>query len=776
MEYDLFLDESGQFTHPKEPTLIGGFLLKRSLSFNEHHASGWRKDIQSLIVKEGFQTSETLNRGRRFHELLDEEKRAAPEKLNGILAEKEEIKKAGFYVFNHCSENRHSAHNRWNTECRVLKEFLKRITDLDGQIVIFDNPGGEYFLDSNTTYLTVFSLGFMNLYRELASRDNAPPMIFIHAAERLNVTLRFEKKKLDLSPIPDVGEEVLVKPQYVSQMKNCAFLHGGIDLLKIPSFSSSLDKMEILQDTLTKGVREPNPLTVVCDYICNCFYNRSSDSVCETIQPFNQSILLRNVFSEGLQTHSFSLERIQERQTWDAGLMELISRGFPGKITEQFFDAFQRCPYPVQRSAALSVVQSVFPYIDSHAEMASWCVRLETALKKTSCMNPQAYLEFSAHLLLYLYALNTHQGRNDRCAYTETRFRENVLKIEDLEIRNALILLFLNRGIVSSCDTFQYETGEEYFRLIRQYWEMYEELSADLICGFAGTGSPACAKMIEYGRSMGSAIQLYIHRMHQEGADLPALTEEAFSMADRMMDCFSSAEDLSRGHQNRADLYSETGHFAEALQELCLAIDRPDLIGADIEDQSKALLAWTGPMGEGAANRFNGLFIFSHFVLAISRNISVEYAENPNCGGFRALRTIVAHPFFDLNSLRRLYLDGAYPKPVILWHLVSSLARTGMISADRLPLLTNLLDLAYDSLKNGEITFSAIGIAILADKIDLTRQGLLLPDRIEPKKDMNQLLSDYARFKTGNHADPFVPLFDDPAHLPLKQIVSRIAY
>ncbi len=78
-------------------------------------------------------------------------------------------------------------------------------------------------------------------------------------------------------------------------------------------------------------------------------------------------------------------------------------------------------------------------------------------------------------------------------------------------------------------------------------------------------------------------------------------------------------------------------------------------------------------------------------------------------------------------------------------------------------------------LKGRQFTFTAISMAILAEKILLTEQGMIPGTEKEIKRDKDKLIEIYNEFKAGDHEDPFSVCFSASA-IDYKEIYQRIAY
>lgn len=423
MEYDLYLDESGKFMKSGEPTLIGGFLIPHHKHFSEAMAADWCERIKGNLIHAGLQTETSLSNGQDVHRLRLRNRHLPDHEIELLIRQQNLI---GYYIFEHCSENKLTANNKWGTQAYVLDEFAKRIASLNGKIVIFSNPNGEYHIDSTTTYMTIFSLGFLNLYRSLTEEDGTFPIIHIHAAERKNTLLSDEEELLADTPLPYMDQagnpsRVLVSGQYIAQVKNCAFLNGGVDLLKQKRFVSALEQMEIVCDTRDSNGRfKPNALTVICDYICNSYYrkNKNREEITPIWQKWNSCCEIIDAFSPALAKHSFEIDRIRDEQTWGSAFFELLSMNYQTEKTALFFQELSKERYIVQDLAVESVVNSLYPFIEERLDMKNWCKRLERTIQIAKGIDPQAYFDLEANLYMYLHALQTHQGLNHECNVT----------------------------------------------------------------------------------------------------------------------------------------------------------------------------------------------------------------------------------------------------------------------------------------------------------------------------------------------------------------------
>lgn len=322
-------------------------------------------------------------------------------------------------------------------------------------------------------------------------------------------------------------------------------------------------------------------------------------------------------------------------------------------------------------------------------------------------------------------------------------------------------------------DSFRYDCGQTQFEYLKDYWDNYSVISDDLFKAFSG--NEIAGKYSQYGKDIGSYLQLLTHMMHIVSAEEKEhLFQEAISYKDRMLGSFVGEGDLSRAHQNLADLYAEHGDYEEAVQELLLAVDK-NQENAELSTAEKCdiILNATGTFGE--QDDYRKKFIFSHYALIMNRALISESELSPENSGLIMATALKSRRDFNIASYADYYRDESYPIPVILWHLASSFARSGLIPEKKRDALISMFNRGINLMRDRQVTFSAIAIAMQAEKIGLALQGLLpIPEKMLAREKEN-LLAAYSRFKEGDHADPFEECFET-GNADYKAIYGRIAY
>ena len=698
--FDLYLDESGSFEKKGEHTLIGGVMIPHEQNPSLQDFRTWEADIRSAIAGSGEYEQKDLLAGDEWHDLFIKSKRKP-----GLTAQESqrfaELENTKRYVFAHCSENGKTP-ARWKTQGWVLREYLKRLSAVSGVPVLFDNPDGVYYIDSNTTFMSIFAGGVVKLYDDLMKKYPKDEIILnIHAASRLNVTRKYEKDQYEVSPL--AGKEAnLERNLYINQINNYVFLNGGFELLDLKGFKSSMDSFDILLDLNDAGKPVPNPSTVICDYICNgAWTDNPGRKYIETMKEYGLISILS--FGQNPDLSENKMNRMAQDHDWITFLKTLISRGFPEKETEEFFARMGQDRYD-QQLCVNGLVDYLLPFVDNRETMPLWIKRLDQIMESCRPFKPEAYLSLEANLLVFKHSLQTHLGQD--VAATQKAFTECIRQIRPVEQRDYLLSLYCNRQIVTETDCFRFDKGHEWFDAANHYFSKQMENSNELMTWFSLLSdveeTPACS--VQYGKTLGSFIQLltkeYRNASPDRKAELKAQAEEAIDLAFKQL-----TEEDYRAHQNACDFYAETGNYDLAMEHLALSFVKENA-GDTFESRASAVLGKCGRFGELAG--FSGKFAYLHYVSMMHRCFRVN---DPH--GELMLDLVLANSI-NMDSMNHM-IGNQYPDAVILRHLAASLAqRQGKRTIAQV-----LFDCANKALMNHGELFRTISMSVRAEMIAL---------------------------------------------------------
>ena len=835
--YHLYLDESGKFDKTQQHCLIGGFLCKGE-AFEKEEAKKILSDVRNSFSEDAA-FKRILDEGKRLTE-LKQERFKIREKLHNENVSYNERKRLCKqrdalsnqiesievdYIFEHCSENSRTP-ERWRRQKQILERFEAKLEEArsETRFVVFTAPKDKFYIDVNTTYLTVMSLGLMRLYNALQKENGGIPVdLYIHTAARKNTLVKGEdededqeaqlerKEQLANTPLPADKDEDgnvphnLTLGQYQAQLQNCAFLRGGYSLLRIKEFRNMLSTIEILEDDFGTA----NPFTVFCDYICNSYYvsmYQHDQGFKAHFSSLGKRVLTYKIFENSdLKTSDFSIDLLRQTHDWGSGLIELISRNFPKESTARFFTQMNADARYNQLACVDAVVLYLKPFVANRENMSEWCDRIYSAIKQCEEMDKDAHHILACHLYLYLDALYTHLGKGQEAKRACELFLENVASVRDTDQCAKLMLIFGNREIVTATDGFAYELGTTYFNHLRQYWNDYETISNYLIDGIAGIWKkekdfrkikPALS---EYGKTMGSYVQLITHVLHSEQVSekWSKAREEGVQLIQELPGLFTTAPDLSRSYQNICRLQAEIAFgardeneklefYRQAVASLRTAVEYEMSQPANenesnFEMDCRKIIGYTGTFGKEDA------FVYLHYT-ALMHRMLLDYCDRARKFGLMMWETAMG----DLNPESRdfaSFLKSPYPGCIMLWHLASSAAYAKAHGSEvifDLKLANDLLQGASMVLAGEQATRIAMAIGIGAEQIALMKKGLL-PKSSGKKDEMARAFKNLTnRYKFFQHEqkgrvdDPFAGCFQnltvDKAAEVFMDIARRIAY
>ncbi len=713
MEYDLYLDESGKFDSSKERKLIGGFLLPRKKAdYSEQNALKMFYVIRNTALEKakqkGLLNDEALKNGERKH-----------------YKSPDFDASSDWYIFDHCCENnydrRENCLDRAPIQKFVLREFVKQITDRGGRVVLFEDRQRISKIDDNTTYLSCFALGLMRLYIVLKKEQSAEEVrVFVHSASRRNNTLIEEKRNETVSPCGS-SEKTIPGELYINQVKNCVFLNGGAVLLEDKNFVRCLESTEIIRDIRNGMLFEPHPATILADYICNSAKSLMDGGTKYTEEDLGSSKIRISVFKDKLDFGEFTLDDIERSHLWDRALIRLISEDFPDEQeTKRVFERMNADKRYNQLLCVNSIVNYVYPFVENRENMEEIAARLLRIIDIfKGKMAETAYEELKANLLIYLDALYTHLGDNEKAVQTVKEFIASVSGIPEAERRNALLIKYFNREIVSSTDEFDYARGRIYFEMIKKYYLTFKESGDELMMGFleqiigeeTDMDRYLYATVSEYGKAIGSYMQLLAHELRSEekSESKEDEAEEILRIADSE---FVTQRDKARCAQNKCDLYIALKKFKEALDELYYSACGETSDGT-----------WEEKCGK-LAERFRESgktdhYLLYHYVQLMHALTDYEmglYAEM----GTTMLSALIGNDTPDMVKKRMDEFTGnIYPGACIIRHFAVSLARLGgkyvETAKDLLQTAENMLDA-----DQAHYTFAAIRLAVHTERLLLT--------------------------------------------------------
>lgn len=708
MEWDLYLDESGKFEQQGERTLIGGVLLPRRDKDNMRLLAEWRDDIRSRIAESGIYTGEDLLRGDSLHDLntIKKSRNLQPQQID----EYERLEASKHYIFDHCSENK--SPDRWKVQPWVLSQYIAKLKEAGGAIVVFDNPGGVYRIDSNTTYMTIFANGLVRLYADLKRRNPQEYIyLYTHAASRVNVTWKYEVTKHRVSPVAGAPYVPLEKELYINQVKNCVFLNGGYDLLELEAFNRSLESFDIMSNEKKAGKTVSHPATVICDYVCNSRYVSDAHPEFKAFYT-GENAYCYNVFDGALSSPDFSEDLDAQNHDWGRQLKTLVSWQFPKERTRSFFARLKREKNYDQMLCVRSLSDYLKPFVINRENMPEWVERIKMIIQRCKPMEAEAYANLKANMLLYLNTLYTHMGRLKEVQNTVRDFTQCAAKIREITLREELFVMFLNRQIVNHTDLFQFDKAAEFFDVQEKYMEKRLVCGDDFLLDCAEiTGQETIPDTMceQYGRSIGSYVQLLTKKLRTaSGEERTGIEQEAVKITPKVCSHFWKNHDISRGHQNLCGLYAENGDYDKALKELCLSMSLS--VQGSFKEKAAILLKETGHYGKG------DVFAYFHYVYLMHRCIR----SGDERGGIMLDCILSETP----TAARLAPLKQArYPQNAILWHLAASLANRKNAPSQARELFETSKEML--AAQNNNPIFRTIGIAVASEEIACGLDGLL---------------------------------------------------
>lgn len=762
MEWDLYLDESGSFTNRGEHTLIGGVLIPHDSHPDNNMFILWQREIRKALCLTGEYTQEQLAAGDEWHQL-----KVMGGKQNRFRQEAqknrfEALSAQTKYVFEHCCENKTSP-KRWRVQHYVLGEYLKRLRSIGGRIVVFDNPRGYYHIDSNSTFMTIFANGILRLYNQLHTQDLAgETVVYIHAASRLNVTRVYEPDLYEVSPLPG-NENNLNMQLYINQIKNCVFLNGGHTLLELEPFQKTMNCFELIKDLRTANGKYPHPATVVCDYVCNSCLSMDKHIRFKEFFSANDTMIL-DVFDGPLSSDDYADDVAAQNHDWGHQLKNLVSCSFPAIRTTSFFERMEKETHYDQSLCVNALVDYLYSFVDNRENMLDWIDRIKLIIEKTTRLSHPAYLELKANMLIYLQTLYTHLGLVKEVQRTAQEFVNCASEITDADKRNKLLVLYCNRQIVSSTDTFRYQEGERYFEVLREYFDRTMECSENILLDFIemeGLKILPDTKIEQYGRCIGSYIQLLTkHLRTAEGDEYAVLKQKALSVTEVAFKHFSKKKDIVFCHQNLCDLYTELGEYDKAMEHLCAAVTEE--IPADFTEQARKVIDMVGHYSTG--------FVYLHYVNVMHRCF---VKKDPRGKILLDCITSQRPTREELDALKQ----RAHPEGLICWHLAASLAEDERFNSTA----KELFEAAIQNMMNSEAILRTIGIAIRAEEL------LLAMDHKLPGSEdfwntirKHYLMDGYRSYAQNINVDPFKQAFNtirkNGERETLRKIADMIAY
>ncbi|MGI6236033.1 MAG: hypothetical protein ACOYI7_00610 [Candidatus Excrementavichristensenella sp.] len=754
MEWDLYLDESGKFKQEGERTLIGGVLLPRRDKDNMRLLAEWRDDIRSRIAESGIYTGEDLLRGDSLHDLniIEKRKNLQPQQTD----EHERLKASKYYIFDHCSENI-STPDRWGAQRWVLSQYVAKLKEAGGAIVVFDNPGGVYRIDSNTTYMTIFANGLVRLYADLKRRNPQEYIyLYTHAASRINITQQKEEAKYKVSPVAGAFY-TLEKELYINQVKNCVFLNGGYHLLELEAFNRSLESFDIISDEKKAGKTVSHPATVICDYVCNSRYVSASAAHQRRFKAFYQGedAYCYNVFDGPLSSPDFGEDLDAQNHDWGRQLKTLVSWQFPKERTRNFFARLKREKKYDQMLCVRSLSDYLKPFVINRENMPEWVERIQLIIRRCVPMEAEAYANLKANMLLYLNTLYTHMGRLKEVQKTVGEFILCAAKIREITLREELFVMFLNRQIVNHTDLFRFDRAAEFFHVLEKYMEKRLQCGDDFLLDCALlTEHEAIPDTVceQYGRAIGSYVQLLAKKLRTApGKERAEIEGEAGKIIPKVCSHFWKSHDISRGHQNLCGLYAEKGDYDEALKELCLSMSLP--VEGPFEEQAAALLKAAGHYGR------RDVFAYYHYVYLMHRCVR----SGDERGGIMLDRILSeAMTAAKLAPLKQ----AQHPQNAILWHLAASLAK-GKQNPSR---ARELFEASKEMLAEpaNEPIFRTIGIAVASEEIACGLEGLLTGKGEKWEEEAKRFLREtYPSYAAKASVDPFADVIQTAKMRPL---------
>ena len=395
LEFDLYLDESGDFSSSNREWLVGGFLLPRSGNAAATVQGWWQRVLEAV--------DERWPGKRREH-----------------------------YVLAHCSDRLNDLFGgempRSQVQPMVLEMLTKFIREAKGFPVIFLCPKGECLQNGEYNFACTLAKGYLLLQVQLQSLY---PGMIVRIIP--HISHRTETRGTDLQ---HDGTEKGILQAYIAHIRRDAFGVCNVKQLK-----DTLDRAELLTTTKPPlisalgDLQEDIPSTVgvyvnlfnvICDYICNSYYDRAKNSY----ESLLKDAAVISIYRDGASAPKVAMTQPAEE-----------------------------LPPPKE-------------------EVNETCRKL--LLKIAEGVHDEAIrAELTANLLLFRIALANHRGDIEQMESFSDSFRTALRGIEDAEASNALAAMFYNRRIVTNTDMFDYAAAEEDFLMMRRYWESHSSVCAE---------------------------------------------------------------------------------------------------------------------------------------------------------------------------------------------------------------------------------------------------------------------------------------------------------
>lgn len=742
MKWELFVDESGDFEVNRH-CVVGGFLCPEGV-MTEAIASSWKFDIlhDSKVV-----------------DALDN---------------------FGKWNFDHCCENRcqttRKKINRGILQTTIVEAYSKKLSDVGGRLVIFDNPSGTYNIDNTTNFLTVLAKGLLMMFYDLQGEMSS---LKVHFASRRNNTRQDDPKALTVSPtrIQEPGmtdQGTILGVQYAKQLKNLAFLQGGQWLINNPIFSNMIDTIDIIGDRYVQVTYDapykkangeiiylkqgggdydkiPNPLTVPCDYICNTFYkaNDFSDVQKELASLsglYSPDFCLYYQVDRPIQNYVHS-DILDQGATGEA-FLQLFSLDFPEPQSSNFFKLFNASSPADNRATIDSTISGLFPLIDSQQNINSLISRLEHAIEVTDRINNNNHRHYlNANLLLYLQSLYTHLGNQQKVTAINEQVHTLIDFIDDEADIDKILDIADNRHLVDLTDLFAYNEACSEFDSIQKYWKSKESSRRNK--------SLQKPRYLAYGKAIGSYLQVLRHKMHMEINDTDEkelLYLEASELyGEYLYDIGTSLPDQSRCYQIMCDIESEMGNFDNAIHylyyaALCSMNQKPhDIQNKSITEISDTILEASG---------FNGSqnpYLLQHFVRMAAM---MEEAEKWDWA-----ESIIQPYLTSLTENIGTEIKQPHPRTQILWKTATILALRPSSTDIQRRLATELYERAAKDLLEPKMgIFAAITVGIKAEQTKMILQKKINGNASVVQKALHAAYMMFLDIKADNDIDPFAEI------------------
>ena len=588
-QWDLFVDESGSFNRfddrgNPEHNVVGGFILPRGV-YSGKLASQWAQEIRTVINgRYGGMEIQTFNRYNPWK---------VRDQYRNLVAHEE-------FDFTHACNNHFvrdedlpedlsvSARERndllRSIQLDILDGYARRILAQKGRIVIFDEPAGLDFGGNTPTYLTIIGKGITILYNQLQLLyDDPQPELFCHIARRTNEERDYEGQRTEtgvitLQQAPGGNINRIEKEQYQKTIRNMAFAIASNAQRESGYFRRIIEQDDYL-DIVDDG---QSARMIPCDYICNSYYRSfgrrpwmSAQAYRDAFVNSDNAVIIRVSDVDKLVEDDF-IAMMGSRSYLDM-LLRIKNLGYQREDVNRFFECFNRADIVDQRAFVSTLAEYYYkPTSDAstNGTLAMYVSELTSLLGILQYTDPEDHTvreriadpavagELRAHINLYLNALYTHMCMYAKVEATAADFERNLARMAKDQARANLQVKYLNRRIVTYTDSFRYDDAERAFEKLNSYWEYTLMAREDIFGELADAGATTSE---EYGREIGSWLQLVQHRMRSDrAADREALYAQARPFFEKMLSQFSSAADVCRGYTNIGAVEREAGRFASA--------------------------------------------------------------------------------------------------------------------------------------------------------------------------------------------------------------------